>query len=254
MLASMAKTQLMLASRPESRKHSRKKAASSNSRITTGTFRFFRDLSRNNLKAWMDENRERYQAAVVQPFRGLLEELTPAVHKLHPGFDVSGRTGVNFSRINRDIRFAKDKTPYRPQMYLMFPTLGGPTLGAKKRGPGELYVGITKDTVTAGFRVYFDRDTRAAALAPRIARAPQWCAKQKSRMARQYQSYWYSMEKGEWTRNNGWPVTPEQWKKLKAWIVRRKLTPAAAVRPSFPKDLAGVFRQVLPLFRFVSQS
>lgn len=39
------------------------------------TSRFFRELSRNNRKEWMDENRERYNSAVVQPFRGLLEEL-----------------------------------------------------------------------------------------------------------------------------------------------------------------------------------
>src|SRR5260370_39400721 len=72
--------------------------------ISAETFRFFRDLHRNNRKEWMDENRERYRTAVVQPMRGLLEELTPAVQKLYPGFDFSGRTGVNFSPINRDIR------------------------------------------------------------------------------------------------------------------------------------------------------
>jgi uncharacterized protein (TIGR02453 family) len=220
-----------------------------NSGISTETFRFFRDLSRNNRKTWMDKNRERYQGAVVQPFRGLLEELTPHLQKLYPGFDVSGRTGVNFSRINRDIRFARDKTPYRPQMYLMFPPQGG-----KNRQPGELYVGITKDIVTTGFRVYFDRDAKASALAARISQAPKWCARQKARMARQYESYWYSMEKGEWTKHGGWPVTPEEWKKLKAWIVRRKLSPAAAVRPAFPKDVAKILRQVLPLLQFASAS
>ncbi|PYU29325.1 MAG: hypothetical protein DMG32_00225 [Acidobacteria bacterium] len=217
--------------------------------INTKTFRFFRDLSRNNLKKWMDENRERYQSSVVQPLRGLLEELTPAVRKLHPAFDVSGRTGVNFSRINRDIRFSKDKTPYRPQMYLMFPHRGG-----QNRQPGEVYVGVTGDSVTAGFRVYFDRDTRASALAQCIPQAPKWCAQHKGRLARQYESYWYSMEKGEWTKNDGWPLAPEEWKKLRAWIVRRKLPPAAALRPSFPKHVADIFRQVLPLFRFVSHS
>ena len=36
------------------------------------------------------------------------------------GFDTAARRGRNFSRINRDIRFAKDKTPYRTQMYLKF--------------------------------------------------------------------------------------------------------------------------------------
>jgi uncharacterized protein (TIGR02453 family) len=227
----------------------RKALSSENGRISAETFRFFRDLSRNNRKEWMDENRERYKSAVVQPLRGLLQELTPAVTKLSPGCDVSGRTGVNFSRINRDIRFAKDKTPYRAQMYLTFPSGSG-----NNQGPGEFYVGVGAKIVTAGFRVYFDRETKAAALASRIGQAPEWCAEQKRRMARQYESYWYSMEKGEWTKNDGWPLTPEDWKKLKAWIVRRKLSPAAAARPDFPKQVVGIFRQVIPLFRFVSDS
>lgn len=218
-------------------------------RVSTETFRFFRDLHRNNLKEWMDENRERYQTVVVQALRGLLEELAPAVLKLDPGFDVSGRTGINFSRINRDIRFAKDKTPYRPQMYLRFPPQGG-----KNRRPGELYLGFNRDLVTAGFRVYFDRDTKASALATRLPQAAHWCAGQKRRLAREYESYSYSMEKGNWTKNDGWPVKPEDWKKLKAWIVRRKLSPAAAVRPRFLKDAAAIFRQVYPLFEFVAQS
>jgi len=84
------------------------------------TFRFFRELRRNNHKLWMDANRERYRECIVQPFRRLLDELSPAVLELDENFDVCGRTGANFSRINRDIRFAKDKTPYKTQMYLKF--------------------------------------------------------------------------------------------------------------------------------------
>lgn len=215
-------------------------------RVNAETFRFFRDLHRNNRKEWMDLHRQRYQSAVVQPLRGLLEELTPALYKLHPGFDCAGRTGVNFSRINRDIRFAKDKTPYRPQMYLKIPLQGG-------KAPGELYLGFHRDAVTAGFRVYFDRDTKALALAERLPEAASFCARQKRRLARQYESYWYSMEKGEWTKHQGWPVKAEEWKRLKAWIVRREFSTRTAVRPNFSKDVAAVFRQVLPLFRFVSQ-
>jgi hypothetical protein len=62
------------------------------------------------------------------------------------------------------------------------------------------------------------------------------------------------MEKGEWTKNDGWPLTPEEWKKLRAWVVRKKLSPGAAVRPGFPKDVAKIFRQLLPLLRFMSRS
>jgi len=221
--------------------------ATSGARVNAETFRFFRDLHRNNRKEWMDEHRERYQSAIVQPLRGLLEELTPVLYRLDPRFDVTGRTGVNFSRINRDIRFAKDKTPYRPQMYLKIPLQGG-------KIPGELYLGFHRDVVTAGFRVYFDRDTKAFALAERLPQTVAWCARQKRRLARQYESYWYSMEKGEWTKNQGWPVAAEAWKKLKAWVVRKKLSPSAAARPKFTKDAAVIFRQVFPLFQFVSQT
>ena len=60
------------------------------------------------------------------------------------------------------------------------------------------------------------------------------------------------MEKGAWTKNEGWPVTSEQWAKLKAWIVRRKMKPDAALRRAFPADAAKDFRNLLPIYRFMS--
>jgi len=76
--------------------------------FTAEIFRFFQDLKKHNKKAWMDANRERYQETVSKPFRRLLEELSPALLKLDANFDVAAHGGRNFSRINRDIRFAKD--------------------------------------------------------------------------------------------------------------------------------------------------
>jgi uncharacterized protein (TIGR02453 family) len=218
--------------------------------ITGETFRFFRDLSRNNRTEWMQANRERYQECIVQPLRGLCEELAPAILRLHPEFETSGRTGANLSRINRDIRFAKDKTPYRAQMYVKF--------SAPFRGEGEagqLYVGIAKKTVTAGFRIYSGskrKDSTLALIADAHLQAnPRWLAQQKKRLSRRYESYWYAMEKGEWTRQDGWP-TVDDWSKLKGWIVRRELGTAAAIRGSFCKDLIGIFRDLYPLLRFTS--
>src|SRR5260370_38250029 len=86
--------------------------------FTRETFQFFKDLGRHDHKEWMDANRDRYQVALVQPFRRLLEELAPAALELDSRFDTSGRTGPNFSRINRDIAFAKDKALYKTHMYL----------------------------------------------------------------------------------------------------------------------------------------
>ena len=78
----------------------------------TDEFRaFFRDLAKNNNKKWFDANRKRYEHHVKQPFadfvRALITELAThdsAFAKLLPK-DAIGR-------INRDTRFAKDKTPY----------------------------------------------------------------------------------------------------------------------------------------------
>lgn len=215
------------------------------------TFQFFRELGNNNRKAWMDENRERYQSAIVQPFRRLLEELATPVLKLNGQFDTSGRTGANFSRINRDIRFAKDKTPYKTQMYLKFST---PSPGDRENG--QLYVGLSTEAVTAGFRIYAGAKRKESTLAliaePRVLSNPKWIAKQKRRLSRKYESYWYTTEKGEWTKHESWPTEPENWKKIQAWIVRRKMKPSDALRAGFAKEAVKVFKDLYPLVKFTS--
>ncbi len=219
--------------------------------ITPATLRFFRELSRNNSKEWMDANRERYRSDVVAPFRALLAALAPFALKLDPEFDTAGRTGINFSRINRDIRFARDKTPYRPQMYLTFPD---PT--AAEEGRTQLYVGISAETVTAGVRAYAMGSPKKSRLTqvvqPRVASHPEWLVRQKKRLGPRYESYWYSTEKGEWTKHAGWPLEATEWKKLKGWVVRRKFSPSAATRSAFVADIHRLFRDVYPLFTFVS--
>jgi uncharacterized protein (TIGR02453 family) len=218
--------------------------------VTTETFRFFRDLSRNNRTEWMESNRDRYKQCVVQPLRALCEELAPALLKLDARFETSGRTGANLSRINRDIRFAKDKTPYRTGMYVKF--------SASFRGDGEtgqLYVGISAKTVTSGFRIYSGSKRKESALAliadARVEASPRWLAQQKRRLSRRYESYWYSTEKGEWKQHDGWPAA-ENWKKLQGWIVRRQMGTGAAARKTFCNELVRIFRDLQPLLQFTS--
>jgi uncharacterized protein (TIGR02453 family) len=219
--------------------------------FTRATFQFFRDLARNNKKVWMDANRERYQEFVVKPFRRLLEDVSPAVLQLDARFDTSARGGRNFSRINRDIRFAKDKTPYRPQMYLKF--------SAAFSGEGEtgqLYTGISADAVTVGFRIYSGSKRKQSAIGliadARMLAQPKWIAQQKKRLNKRYESYWYGAVKGDWREQKGWPTAPEDWKELQAWIVRRKLRLGDATRATFPGDIAKIFRELYPLLRFTS--
>jgi uncharacterized protein (TIGR02453 family) len=214
-------------------------------------FQFFRDLARHNQKTWMDANRERYQECVVRPFRRLLEATSPAVLALDSRIDTAARGGRNVSRINRDIRFAKDKTPYKAHMYLKF---CAPFPGDGETG--ELCAGVSAKSVTAGFRIYAGSKYKESALAvlasPRFIAEPSWAARQRKRLGRRYESYWYAVEKGEWTQQSGWPASADDWKRMRAWVVRRKLPLAAATRASFPGELGKIFRDVYPLLRFTS--
>ena len=220
-----------------------------NAIFTSETFKFFRDVGRNNHKTWMDANRERYQAHIVQPFRALLGRLAPFVTKLNPEFDTAGRTGGNFSRINRDIRFAKDKSPYRTQMYLFFASTA-----VQDGDDAQLYVGVSAEAATIGFRMYGDtRNSRLARItSPRARENTKWLEQQKRRLGRKYESYWYTSEKGEWTKHNGWPTQPEDWKHIQGWIVRRKMKPVAATNAGFVNDAAKSFRELFSLYRFAS--
>lgn len=212
--------------------------------VSKDIFPFLRDLARHNNKAWMDANRERYRAELVEPFRALLDCFAPAARKLNPRFSVSGRVGVNFSRINRDIRFAKDKTPYRPQMYLFFAEGDGEA--------GQLYIGAAADSVTCGFRIYGHK--RVAPLVrfgrPRGAEQSGWIERQRKKLGLAYESYWYSTVKGEWTKHAGWPTKPDDWKKLQGWIVRKKFTLSVATRGTFHAEACKIFRETYPLYRF----
>ncbi len=215
-------------------------------RLGPETFRFFRELKRNNRTAWMDANRESYQAHVVAPLRFLLETLTPVVLSLDPDFETTGRAGTNLSRINRDIRFAKDKRPYRAQMYLQF------SRPIPSADDGQLYVGVSADGATVGFRIYGGRrdSTLVQVGRARAAQGRAWLGRQKRRLARKYDCYWYRTEKGEWTRCPGFPVAADDWARLQALIVRREFSPRAAAAPRFVKDVIGVFRDVFPVYRF----
>lgn len=215
--------------------------------LSPETFRFFRDLGQNNNKLWMDANRERYRTALLDPLRALLDRLTPAARKLNPRFVITGRTGENLSRINRDIRFAKDKSPYRSQMYLFF--------AEPVEQAGELYVGLTAEGATSGFRIYGGARTSSLAMLGRQRgrEHAKWLDRQRKRLEK-YESYWHATEKGEWVRHRGWPMKPEEWKKIGAWIVRRKFSRTGAARFDFDREIAKTFRDVYSLYEFTTDS
>jgi uncharacterized protein (TIGR02453 family) len=74
-------------------------------------FRFLRDLGRNNDKAWFEANREVYEREVREPMRRLVETLDAKLRSIAP--EIVGDPKRSMFRIHRDIRFSRDKSPYK---------------------------------------------------------------------------------------------------------------------------------------------
>ncbi len=72
---------------------------------------FFKELAANNNKEWFDNNRKRYENVVREPFKKFVSELITAMASQDPELDLEAKDAI--FRINRDIRFSKDKTPYK---------------------------------------------------------------------------------------------------------------------------------------------
>ena len=73
--------------------------------------RFFKDLAKNNNKEWFDANRKRYETSVKRPFESFVAEAIKRIHKHDKSITIEPKDAI--FRINKDIRFSKDKTPYK---------------------------------------------------------------------------------------------------------------------------------------------
>lgn len=79
---------------------------------------FLLELGFNNYKTWFEENKERYKSSLQDPLIALTKALTPTILAIDPELVVDPKRVI--SRIYRDVRFSKDKSPYRDHLWLGF--------------------------------------------------------------------------------------------------------------------------------------
>lgn len=82
--------------------------------FTDAGFRFLRALARHNERAWFHAHKHEYEAHVRAPFQRLLTDLQPALAQLSAHYRADPKPlGGSLFRIQRDTRFATDKSPYK---------------------------------------------------------------------------------------------------------------------------------------------
>ncbi len=114
--------------------------------ITQAYIDFFTELEANNNKEWFDEHRKQYEHNVRLPFIELVESVIHGLMEIEPSILPDAKKSL--FRINRDIRFSNDKTPYNTMMK------AGLSPGGKKSELPGFYLGIDADKVHIGGGLY----------------------------------------------------------------------------------------------------
>ncbi len=93
----------------------------SNPYFSTATFKFLRDLAANNDRIWFKAHQADYEQHVREPALDFITDVGDRFQKISPHFVADSRkVGGSLFRIQRDTRFAKDKTPYKENTGLQF--------------------------------------------------------------------------------------------------------------------------------------
>lgn len=114
--------------------------------ISTATFSFLSDLSRNNDREWFNSHKHRFEAA-KEEIHAFSSILLPFLQELDPNIPKILKPKNIVFRIYRDIRFSKDKKPYKSHFGLWFPAHNN-----KESGPGYyLHIEPGKSFLGAGY-------------------------------------------------------------------------------------------------------
>jgi uncharacterized protein (TIGR02453 family) len=107
--------------------------------------KFLRDLKKHNDRTWFAPRKELYERECLAPLRALTVELATALRKAKIPIDADpSRVGF---RIYRDVRFSRDKSPYKTNLGTYLPYRG------IRGAPGGLYVHVApkESFAVAGF-------------------------------------------------------------------------------------------------------
>jgi uncharacterized protein (TIGR02453 family) len=92
-----------------------------NGYFTRDLFKFLGELRIHNNREWFLKNKKRYEQQVRAPFLRLITDLAPGLHNINPRLVADpSPTGGSMMRIYRDIRFSKDKSPYKTSVAAHF--------------------------------------------------------------------------------------------------------------------------------------
>jgi len=137
--------------------------------FTDELWRFLIELSQNNDRDWFTANKARYETHVRGPALSIIRAMAPRLAEIAPSLDaIDKKVGGSLMRIYRDVRFSKDKSPYKTNVGLQFRHRAGKDVHA----PG-VYVHVDIEEVFMGVGLWQPDREPLSAIRQRIADKPE---------------------------------------------------------------------------------
>ena len=125
-----------------------KKKEISFSGFSENLVRFFEKLEKNNNKDWFHENKKEYENIIREPAKLLVNKMSDIFAEENLPFISDVKKSM--FRINRDIRFSKNKDPYKTNIGLFFPYTLNQTIEKAPASVGLYFHIEPKETFVAG--------------------------------------------------------------------------------------------------------
>jgi uncharacterized protein (TIGR02453 family) len=206
------------------------------------TFAFLRDLAKNNDREWFAENKERYEESVKEPFLQFISDIGPELRKVGKSLVADPRpNGGSMFRIYRDVRFSKDKSPYKPYASAHF------SMGKGVHGPGY-YLHLQPGQCFVAGGMWMPEPPVLQAIRERISAKPaEW---KKARVDLDHSEDALKRPPRGFDAND--PMIEDI--KRKSFTASVKLSEKQVTGPDLVKTFTGSCRTLTPLMKFLSAS
>ena len=217
--------------------------------LQASTIKFLKDLKKNNTKEWFDKNRKTYEAA-KEDFAQLVDTVIQQFGKKDTSIATLTAKDCMF-RINRDVRFSKDKSPYKTNMGASFSKGGKKVIAAGYYfhcEPGQAFVGgglwmpdadVVKK-VRQEIDYSFDEFSKIIKNKKFVAQYKGLEISDETSLTREPKGY---------EKDN--PAI--QFIKLKSWLAVTSLTDADLIDKNLTKKIVTSFEALQPLIEFLNR-
>lgn len=215
--------------------------------IEKSTLQFLTDLKKNNTKEWFDANRKRYEAA-KESIQNVTGELIKSIGMYDEDIAQLQVKECTF-RINRDVRFSKNKAPYKTNISAIF------SKGGKKADTAGFYVHIEPGGAFVAAGYWNPEPKKLASVRQEIDyNLDEW---KKILSAKKFkETFAEGLSKEDTLQRPPKGYDEEnpaiEFLKLKSFIVTKKLTDADLMDKNFEKKIVTIFTAVKPFLDFLN--